>query len=320
MRNETKVGLLAVVAIILLIVGYSYVSGRKLFSSTDRYFAVYKQVSGLQTSNPVFINGYRIGEVKDIHITRPSNPSITVAFSVNEEIQIPKGAKAQIYNSDLLGSKAIQLLVDTTASTLHHPGDTLLADNQESLTESISSELSPLKQKTSSLITQIDTLVGTVNTIMNEGGREALAGSIDNFNRSLQNLEHSTRELDQLMSNEKGQLRQILDRTSSVAQNLDQQSQSINNTLQNLSDISDSLAAAELKASLDTAGKAIGRMQSITRKIDQEEGTLGKLVNDPKLYNNLEQSSAQLDSLLKDIQGRPGRYVKFPIINFGGSD
>ena len=231
-------------------------------------------------------------------------------------MQVPLGAKAQIYSSDLLGSKAIQLLVDTTTGDLHSPGDTLIADNQQSLKESISSELSPLRQKTSSLITQIDTLVGTVNTIMNEGGRDALASSIDNFNRSLQNLESSTQELDRLLTDEKGELRQILSRTSSVAKNLDKQSKAINNTMSNLSKVSDSLAAANLKASLDTAGRAIGRFKSIVRKIDQEEGTLGKLVNDPQLYNNLERSSAELDSLLKDVQGRPGRYVKFPIIDF----
>ncbi len=316
MRNETKVGLLAITAVVLLIIGYSYVSGNKIFSSSDTYYAVYRQVSGLQASNPVFINGYRIGEVKNIQITHPQEPRILVKFSVKDQVRVPKGAKAQIYSSDLLGSKAIQLLMDTTATSLHSPGDTLIADNQQSLKESISSELSPLRQKTSSLITQIDTLVGTVNTIMNEGGQDALASSIDNFNRSLQNLESSTQELDKLLSDEKGELRQILSRTSSVAKNLDEQSQAINNTMGNLSQVSDSLAAANLKASLDTAGRAIGRFRSIVRKIDQEEGSLGKLVNDPQLYNNLERSSAELDSLLKDVQGRPGRYVKFPIIDF----
>ena len=316
MRNETKVGLLTITAVVLLIIGYSFVSGNKIFSTSDTYYAVYKQVNGLKASNPVFINGYRIGEVKDIHIADPRKPRILVKFSIKDKVQVPLGAKAQIYSSDLLGSKAIQLLVDTTTGDLHSPGDTLIADNQQSLKESISSELSPLRQKTSSLITQIDTLVGTVNTIMNEGGRDALASSINNFNRSLQNLESSTQELDRLLTDEKGELRQILSRTSSVAKNLDKQSKAINNTMGNLSKVSDSLAAANLKASLDTAGRAIGRFKSIVRKIDQEEGTLGKLVNDPQLYNNLERSSAELDSLLKDVQGRPGRYVKFPIIDF----
>lgn len=320
MRNETKVGLLVVTAVVLLIIGYSYVSGRQIFSSTHTYYAVYDQVNGLQTSNPVLISGYRVGEVKEIQISDPSKPKILVEFTVKDDVQVPLGTTAQIYNSDLLGSKAVQLLVDSTNKKLHTHGDTLIADNQQSLTESISNELSPLKQKTSSLITQIDTLIRSVNIIMNEGGRDALAESIDNFNQSLQNLETSTEKVDNLLRDEQGDLQKTLSSISSVAENLDKQSKAINNTLSNLSNVSDSLAAANMKANLDTAGQAINRFHSIVQKIDEEKGTAGKLVNDPQLYYNLERSSAELDSLLNDIQRKPGRYVRFPIISFGGNN
>lgn len=316
MRNETKVGLLAVSAIVLLIVGYSYVSGKKIFTSKSTYYAIYNQVSGLQVSNPVVINGYRIGEVEDIHITSPTNPHIMVAFSVKDDIKVPKGAKAQIYNADLLGSKAIRLKMDSTSQELHKPGDTILSGTKASLKETIKKELTPLKDKTASLITKIDTLVGNVNTIMNKGGRQALANSIDNFNQSLENLENSTQQVNNLLSDEQGALRQVIRRASSVAKNLDQQSKAINNTMHNISNFSDSLAAADLKASIDTASRAINRFKSIMKKIDQGKGSAGKLVNDSQLYHNLEQSSAELDTLLKDLQKRPGRYVKVPIFDF----
>jgi phospholipid/cholesterol/gamma-HCH transport system substrate-binding protein len=316
LRNETKVGLLTITAIVLLIVGYSYVSGKKIFTTKSTYYAVYNKVSGLQVSNPVLINGYRIGEVEDIHITSPADPHILVAFTVKDDIQVPKGAKAEIYNADLLGSKAIRLIMDTTNQTLHKPGDTILSSTQQSLKETIKGELSPIKDKTASLITKIDTLVGNVNTVMNKGGRQALAKSIENFNQSLKNLEKSTRQVNNLLSDEQGDLRQVIKRASSVAKNLDQQSRAINNTMQNVSNFSDSLAAADLKASIDTANRAIKRFKSIMKKVDQGQGTAGKLVNDSQLYHNLEQSSGELDTLLKDLQKRPGRYVKFPIIDF----
>ena len=316
LRNETKVGLLAVAAVVLLIVGYTYVSGRQIFSRKSTYYAVYPQVSGLQVSNPVLINGYRIGEVEDIHITSPANPDILVSFTVKDDVQVPQGATAQIYNADLLGSKAIRLLMDTNTRKLHQPGDTLMGGTQESLKETITNELSPLRDQASSLITKIDTLVGNINTVMNKGGRQALASSISNFNKSLQNLKGSTQQVEQLLSNEQGEFRQVLKKASSIAENLDNQSKAINNTMQNISNVSDSLAAADLKASMDTADQAIRRLNAIMGKIDSGKGTAGKLVNDPKLYHNLEQSSAELDSLLKDLQKRPGRYVKFPIFDF----
>lgn len=316
MRNETKVGLLTVAAVVLLVVGYSYVSGRKIFSSKSTYYAVYTQVSGLEVSNPVTINGYRIGEVEDIQITHPSDPNILISFKIQDDVQVPKGATAQIYSADLLGSKGIRLMMDTTTRKLHQPGDTLLSSTEQSLQESITNELSPIKNKTASLITKIDTLVNHVNQIMNKGGQKALSSSIDNFNKSLQSLERSSREVETLLSDEQGELRQLIKNASSIAENLDQQSASINNTMQNVSDFSDSLAAANLKSSLDTVTRAMNRFNSIMAKIDKGKGTAGKLVNDPKLYNNLEQSSAELDTLLKDLQDNPGRYVKFPIFDF----
>jgi phospholipid/cholesterol/gamma-HCH transport system substrate-binding protein len=316
LRNETKVGLLAVAAIVLLIVGYSYVSGKKLFTTKSTYYAVYKQVSGLQISNPVVINGYRVGEVEDIQISSPSNPQIRVAFSIKNDIKVPIGAKAEIYNADLLGSKAIRLRMDTVSGDLHQPGDTLRSGTKSSLQETIKTELAPIKDKTASLITQIDTLVRNVNMIMNKGGRKALANSIDNFNQSLENLEKSTQQVNTLLSDEEGEFRQVIKRASSVAKNLDQQSKAINNTMQNISNFSDSLAASDIKASIDTANRAINRFKSIMKKIDQGRGTAGKLVNDTQLYRNLEQSSAELDTLLKDVRKRPGRYVKIPIISF----
>ena len=207
-------------------------------------------------------------------------------------------------------------MMDTTTRKLHQPGDTLLSSTEQSLQESITNELSPIKNKTASLITKIDTLVNHVNQIMNKGGQKALSSSIDNFNKSLQSLERSSREVETLLSDEQGELRQLIKNASSIAENLDQQSASINNTMQNVSDFSDSLAAANLKSSLDTVTRAMNRFNSIMAKIDKGKGTAGKLVNDPKLYNNLEQSSAELDTLLKDLQDNPGRYVKFPIFDF----
>ncbi len=316
LRNETKVGLLAVSAIVLLIIGYSYVSGKKLFTKKSTYYAVYNQVSGLQVSNPVVINGYRIGEVEDIHITSPSNPHILVAFSIKDDIQVPLDTKAEIYNADLLGSKAIRLKMDTISEAMHKPGDTIRSGTKSSLQQTIKNELAPIKNKTASLITQIDTLVRNVNMVMNKGGRQALASSIDNFNQSLENLEKSTNQVNNLLSDQEGDFRQMISKASSVAKNLDQQSKAINNTMQNVSKFSDSLAAANLKASIDTASRAMNRFKSIMKKIDRGSGTAGKLVNDSQLYYNLEQSSAELDSFLKDLQKRPGRYVKVPIFDF----
>jgi len=185
LRNETKVGLLAVVAITFLIFGYGIISGNRLFNTSDYYFAHYNRVNGLQESNPVTMKGFKIGEVEEIKILEPQKTGLLVKFSIKEDIDVPLGSVAQIYNSSLLGSKAIQLLMEDNNKRFHKPGDTLKGDNEQSLTESLSSELSPLKTKTVGFIEAMDTMVSTVNAIMEEGGKKDLQATLTDFRETI---------------------------------------------------------------------------------------------------------------------------------------
>ena len=320
LRNETKVGLLAVVSLTLLIIGYGLVSGNKLFSTTNDYYAIYKKVNGLQEANPVFLRGYRVGEIEAIKIIDPQDPSILVKFSVQEDIKVTKGSTAQIYSSDILGSKAIQLLINKKATTYHQSGDTLKGESTLSLTESLSNEISPLKTKTTSLITAVDTLIGSLNAIMAEGGKEQLQRSVRNFSASLENLASSSRRLDTMIRQEQGQLHKILKQTSELTKSLNASSEEITNTMKNISNVSDSLAAADIKKSLDEAKRTISSVNKIVKKVDKGQGSLGKLLNDENLYNNLESSTSNLDSLVKDIKANPQRYIHFSIMNLNNKN
>lgn len=315
-RYETKVGLLIAVAIVLLIVGYSIVSGHNIFSPTHKYYGVYERVDGLNESNPVHLNGYQVGQVESIKIMGPNNQSILVKFSVKKDLEIPQGSIAQIYSADLLGSKAIQLLMEK-GGRHHEPGDTLVAEHKLSLSESISEEIDPIKRKTVSLANTIDSLIANISSVLNEGARQDLKKSFASLNRSMRNIEGATRKIDTLVNKERARLQKIFRHTESITENLKNNNEAISNTFSNLSRVSDTLSKVEIQKTVKQAQAALESINEVTRKVNKGEGSLGELVNNKTLYQNLENSSQKLDELVEDLKTNPGRYLQFSVFNIG---
>ena len=318
MRKETKVGLMAAIAIVLLIFGYGVISGDQVFSSKKYYYAHYDRINGLQASNPVTLKGHRIGEVEGIQLIQrhQGGNGLLVKFSIKKAIDIPQASEARIYSSSLLGSKAVKLLFDSNRQASYEPGDTLKGTNAASLTESLNQQLDPLKKKTKGFIQTMDTMVSTINSIMEEGGKEDLQASLKNFRNSLNNLTNTTKSLNNMVNKEGGNIEGIINNTQAITEDLKQNTGKIDNTLTNISNISDSLASADIKNTLSQADSMANRLNRIAGKIDKGEGSAGKFINNDSLYRNLESTSKELNQLVKDLQNNPGRYLNFSILNF----
>lgn len=311
--TEIKTGLIAIVAIALFIWGYNYLKGNNILSKQREFYAVYEKIEGLNTSNPVMINGVKVGTVQDIYF-HPDNSGRVVVHMIleNTEFHIPTNTVAMITSADLLGSKSIDLVLGDT-TTLAASGDTLDAVIKASFTDEINKTVEPIKARTISLLQEIDSVLVMIRGVFNQETQDNLTQSIENLRKTIVNLESTTADIDTLVSTETTRISQILANIQSISKNLKDNDENITNILNNLSAVSDTLKRAEIASTIANANKVIAETSVIMEKINKGEGTMGMLVNNDSLYHSLNEATQELDRLFEDMRENPGEYVHFSI-------
>lgn len=314
--REVKVGIIVLLGIGVLYVGVNYLKGISLFSDSRTYYCIYDKVDGVQSSNPVVINGYNIGQVRKVTLMPEAPPKLMVEITIKEKnLNIPKDSQARIQSSSLLGSKEIQLILGSSSESANS-GDTLITSIESGLMESVNQEILPLKLKTEQLISDIDSIITIFQAILNEDTRDNLSKSLSSIQGTIQSLEVTAFRLDTLVKEEKVKFTSILGHVEAITGNLEASNQEITNVINNFSSLSDSLLQSNIKTVINNASSAMSEVNMITEKINRGEGSLGMLINNDTLYNNLENASNQLDLLLEDIRVNPDRYVRVSV--FGG--
>ncbi len=314
--NETKIGILATIALVLLIIGYNFLQGRDFFTSANVYYAKYKNVDGLAMSNPVKLHGMNIGRVVEMKLDKDKE-TVIVKFTARKDIEIPYGSKAKIVSADILGSKAVELEF-TVNTKIHSNKDTLQSQLQESLTSSVRAEILPVKQKAENLLSSIDSVLGIVKSVLNPDTRKSLISSVNNIQATLENLNQSTDQLSNLLDNNVKRLDKIFLNIESITSNLKNNEKAINTMLTNISNISDSLQQSNIKQVVNDAAYSLAQAKYILEKINRGEGSVGLLLQDESLYRNLDKSSRDLDLLLEDMRQHPKRYLNFSVFGGGG--
>jgi phospholipid/cholesterol/gamma-HCH transport system substrate-binding protein len=307
--NETKIGALTAVAITILILGYSFLRGDDVFSSSNKFYAIYKSVDGLSVSKPVLVNGFQIGRVSKMKL-QPDGRTI-VEFKIEDQYKVPSNTLAKLVSTDLLGGKAI-VFAYGNSNTYAEDKDTLRADIQGSLAES----LQPIQNKAENLISKLDSSLASINKILNPNFQKNVDRSFMSIANSLQTLEGTTKKIDELIGSQTAHINGILANTESVSANLKTSSANVVGITSNFEKVSNDVANANIKQTLDNANKAMADLQATIAKINTSNGTLGKLLNDTKMYDNLNDASKSLDNLLIDFKAHPKRYVSFSV--FGG--
>lgn len=301
--DETKVGALAAIAITLLILGYNFLKGKDLFTSTQTFYAIYDDVDGLVTANPVVISGTRIGQVTDIQLLTDRGMKVLVTFEVTENIKVPKNSIAKITNSDFFGTKAMLLDLGDASLGMAQSNDTLQAISEPTLVASLSKIVAPLREKTDKLLSEMNDLLGGEN-------KKNIQETIKNAALISDNLTQISEDFNFLMTTK---IKTMIASTESIIKNLENHNAEISATIKNIKETSDDLRAADLQKTIENANLALAKFASIMEKIEKGEGSLGLLVNDKELYNNLTSTSGHLDSLLVDLKAHPKRYVHFSI-------
>ncbi|HEY1010092.1 MAG: MlaD family protein [Daejeonella sp.] len=307
--NETKVGALAAIAIAILIIGYSFLKGNDVFSSENEFYATYDRVDGLAVSKPVLVNGYQIGRVSDL--TLQPNGQILAQFKIDPEYAIPKNTIARLESTDLLGGKAIVFELGT-GSDFAKDGDTLNANIQKNLTD----QIEPIQKKAEQIIARMDSVLTSVNSTLSPEFQRNFDRSFASIARTLETLEGTTKTVDGLVTTQSIKIAGIMSNLESITGNFKNNNAKITNIMNNFEKLSDDVAKTNFAQTMAEANKAVAELQVIVNKINTGEGTLGQLINDEKMYNNLNNAAENLDKLMIDLKANPKRYVSFSV--FGG--
>ncbi len=296
--KEVKTALLAIVAVLLFIFGYSFLKGKNWLDSSRTFYAIYNDVEGLSPSSPVTINGFKVGNVSKIGFLDASGKLI-VSFTVDNDFPFSENSVAQIYGGGLIGGKSLAIIPKYEEGNMAEAGDTLPSAIEEGLLELVNERLTPLQEKIEGLIVSTDSLVNSFNEVMNPTTREDLKNSIAGFNATVNSLQNSANTVENLLTENEPKL--------------DSTFTNLNEMATNLSTFSDSLAKFDVRQVTEDLETTVANLEDLSQKLQAGEGTAGKLINDPSVYNNLERATNQLDALIQDVKLNPKRYVHFSI-------
>lgn len=311
--NETKVGLLAFFALAILILGYSFLKGNNLFKTDKLLYVVYDNIQGLNPSDAVVVNGFKVGRVAKLGLVKEDG-KILAALKISEDIVIPKGSIAKIVSQDLLGTKAIDITMNEGAEASVN-GDTLLPAIQADLAESVKMEIIPVKLKAEQLMGSFDSLLARIQVIL---GANTIENSLGNVESATANVNALSGRVDSIIAAETVNIKAIIDNLARFTGTLNANEENITNVITNLSALSDSLAQAQIPTLVASLEGTLREAEALLTQINSGEGTAGKLINDEELYNNLLAATASLDSLLVDVKANPSRYVHVSV--FGKKD
>lgn len=309
LTKEFKIGIVVVCAIAAFVWGINFLKGSNLFSHKYYLYALYPKIDNLIPANPLLLNGYKIGQIKDITLMQNGKQSrVLVKFILTEDVKIPKGSVARAISADLLGSKAVEIVFSDSPEYVQS-GDTLQAETEQGLKESFSKQFAPIQAKAENLIGSIDSVMNVVSLMLNAKNRENIEKSFESVRRAILSLEQTAYKIDDLIGSEKVKMASILSNLNSITGSLVKNEQKISTIISNVSTVTDSLARSNLKMAVEDADKSLKELNIMLARINQGQGTLGKLAKNDSLYNNLNKSAEDLDKLLADLRLNPGRYV-----------
>ena len=294
--KEIQIALVALVGIVVLYFGLQFLKGLTVFSTDNNYYVKFSDISGLSASSPVYANGYRVGVVENIIYDFENQDNIVAVMSINNEMRIPSGTRAEI-SSDLLGNIKLELKLGPNFSDIIEPGDTI----RGGLQMGAMAKAANIIPRVESLLPKLDSILANVNALL---ANPALNNSLTNIDHMTGSLNSTAIELNHLASSLNKQMPQMLENADGLLANT-------NSLTRNLNEL-------DLAATMQKVDNTLRNVEQMTAKLNSNEGTVGLLMRDPGLYNNLNATMMDVDSLLIDLRKHPKRYVHFSL--FGKKD
>ena len=294
--KEIKIALVAILAIVVLFFGLQFLKGLTIFSNDDSYYVTFNDVSGLSPSSPIYANGYKVGVVKDIIYDYSPEGKIVAVMGLDKNMRLPQGSHAEIA-SDLLGNIKVNLVLGDNPLHMLAAGDTISGGAELGMM----SKLGSMMPAVEAILPKLDSIMSSLNVLLAD---PALRNTLHNVEGMTGNLNATSQELRSL--------------SSSLNRDVPGMMHKANGVLDNTQQLTKNLSAVDVAAMTASVNKTLENVEQMTRKLNSNEGTLGLLMRDASLYNNLTATAASADSLLIDLKAHPKRYVHFSI--FGKSD
>jgi phospholipid/cholesterol/gamma-HCH transport system substrate-binding protein len=308
--NETKIGALTAIAIVLLVLGFNFLKGKTFFGKSHNLFAKYTNVQGLAASNPVMINGLQVGTVYSI-TTDKNMKEILVNMNMTKDVNIPVNSIA-IIKPSLLGITSVEINLGD-AKTYLPKNDTIATAASSGIFTDVLSKVDPILYQVTKAVTSIDSVLLSVNRILDPAAKNNIGATLENLNKTTANLIGASASLTILLNTQTGALAGTLNNLNSFTANLDKNNDKITNMVGNLDKTATNLSQLDLQQTLNTLNTTIGDLKSTIGKLNSTSGTAGLLLNDTKLYNNLTATANKLNLLIDDLKTNPKRYINISV-------
>jgi len=296
LTKEIKIALVAIVGIFVMYFGINFLKGMNLFSTNNAYYMTFDDIQGLGASTPIYADGYKVGTVDGLEYDYKENGPIKVKVDINKDLRIPQGSKAEIVK-DLMGNLQVNLLLANNPRERVEPGGIIPGAVNGGMMDK-AANLIPVVEK---MLPKLDSILTSVNALLAD---PALAASLHNVETITSNLTVSTRELNTLMAGLNKQVPGMIGKANGV--------------LDNTNRLTANLASLDVQGTLNKVNQTLESAHQFTEKLNSNQGSLGLLMNDTKLYDNLTSTMSHADSLVIDLKAHPKRYVHFSV--FGRKD
>ena len=291
--REIKTAVLVIASILLFIWGYSFLKGKDLLSDYQTFYVKYDNVEGLINSAPVTINGLVVGKVHSIKLNK--DWTSLVELQINGDYQITKNSVAELYSPGPIGGKQISIIPNTKTTEFAVSGDYLGSSSKLGLTEEVSNQIKPIKDKLDKVLENANTMLVNINQVLDDKTKQNLRSSLENLNATLAEFKEVSKSANEMLADNKGKISATLTNVEKVSANF--------------SKVSDSIAKANIGQTVKNLEKTLANVDKLMADIQSGKGTLGKLAKDETMYNNFAKTSKELELLLQDLRLNPTRYV-----------
>ncbi len=305
--KELKAGLIVLVTLLTFWWLFQFLKGRDVFSSGNMYYATYANVDGLETTKPVTINGLRVGKVEEIEPLGGKNGDykFRVKFSVDEDFRFNRDSKAEIYEPGIMAGKQMRILL-SDAPPLAEPNDELVGVINPSITDVLSQEVTPLKDNITGVLQSLDSTLTITQKVLKQTEQGNLKLTIDNANKTMSSFRRTSDSAGDLLVKNSETLNALLKDANKIMSNIDK-------TLNKYGQVADKVNGLEVEKSLAQLQESIAKLNTFMDTLNSQDGTFYKVMTDDELYNNLNQTMENLNSLIKDLEANPKKYVNISV-------
>ncbi len=315
LKREYSLALLVIGGILLLVFGINYLKGTDLLQRRNVYHAVYPDVMDISNATPVLYNGFKVGQVVKCELMPDGSGNIAVSFQINEDrLMIPKDSRAELFNAGFL-ARAVRIVRGHSTEPAVR-GDTLDSGSQLSLAESFSAQVDPLKRKAEGMLASVDSVLTSLQLILNENARGDIDASFASLRGTMESIRSTAKRMDDLLAAESTTIRNSLDNVERITGTFAKNSDHLQGIMVNMDSVTGTLANGRLERMMADLEATSGQLRSTITAMNEGRGTLGKLMSNDSLYNNLTSASHELDLLLEDLRVNPNRYLSI----FGKKD